>query len=215
MKIRWLGLASFLVTSESGIRILTDPYETGGDLGYGEIKESADIVTVSHEHFDHNNVAAVQGNPRILRGAGEVDIEGIRFRGIASLHDNMGGRERGKNTIFCFGVDGVKVCHLGDLGHQLSDQQVGEIGSVDVLRVPVGCVFTIDAKVATELCGLLRPKIAIPMHFMDGKCRFPVAGVDEFLRGKENVDRFDISEIELRAEELPAGTQIFVLKSAL
>jgi len=215
MKIKWLGLASFLITSDSGTRIVTDPYETGGDLSYGEIRESADIVTVSHEHFDHNNVAAVQGNPQILRKVGKADIEGIRFRGIASFHDNVGGKERGKNTMSCFEVDGVKVCHLGDLGHQLSDEQVGEIGSVDVLLVPVGGVFTIDAKVATELCDLLKPKVIIPMHYRDGKCNFPIAGVDEFLKDKDNVNRLDTSEIELRSEELPAGTQIVVLKSAL
>ena len=215
MKIKWLGLASFLITSDSGTRILTDPYETGGDLSYGEIRESADIVTVSHEHFDHNNVAAVQGNPQILRKMGEAEVKGIRFKGVGSLHDDVGGKERGKNTIFWFDVDGVKVCHLGDLGHQLSDEQVSEIGSVDVLLVPVGGIFTIDANVATRLCDRLKPKMIIPMHFRDGKCRFPIAGVDEFLRGKENVSRLDTSEIELRSEELPSVTQIVVPRSAL
>ena len=215
MKIKWLGLASFLITSDSRTRIITDPYETGGDLSYGEIRESADIVTVSHEHFDHNNVAAVQGNPQILRKVGEAEVKGIRFRGVGSLHDDAGGKERGKNTIFWFDVDGVKICHLGDLGHQLSDEQVSEIGSVDVLLVPVGGIFTIDANVATRLCDRLKPKMIIPMHFRDGKCRFPIAGVDEFLRGKENVSRLDTSEIELRGEELPSVTQIVVPKSAL
>ena len=215
MKIKWLGLASFLITSDSGTGIITDPYETSSDLSYGEIKESADIVTVSHEHFDHNNVTAVQGNPQILRKVGKADIERIRFRGIASFHDDVGGKERGKNTMFCFEVDGVKVCHLGDLGHQLSDEQVSEIGSVDVLLVPVGGIFTIDANVATKLCDRLKPKVIIPMHYRDGKCNFPIAGVDEFLRDKENVNRLDTSEIEPWSEELPAGTQIVVLKSAL
>ena len=215
MKIKWMGLASFLITSDSRTRIITDPYETGGDLSYGEIRESADIVTVSHEHFDHNNVAAVQGNPQILRKVGEAEVKGIRFKGVGSLHDDVGGKERGKNTIFWFDVDGVKVCHLGDLGHQLSDEQVSEIGSVDVLLVPVGGIFTIDANVATRLCNRLKPKMIIPMHFRDGKCRFPIAGVDEFLRGKENVSRLDTSEIELRGEELPSVTQIVVPKSAL
>ena len=215
MKIKWLGLASFLITSDSGTRIITDPYETGGDLSYREIRESADIVTVSHDHFDHNNVAAIRGNPQIFRKVGKADIEGIRFRGIASFHDNVGGKERGKNTISRFEVDGVKVCHLGDLGHQLSDEQISEIGPVDVLLVPVGGIFTIDAKIATKLCDRLKPKIIIPMHFMDGKCHFPIAGVDEFLRGKENLNRLDTSEIEIRSEELPSVTRIVVLKSAL
>lgn len=161
MKIKWLGLASFLITSDKGIKIITDPYETKGDLSYREIEESADIVTVSHDHFDHNNVAAIRDNPKIFRKIGKSDIEGIKFRGITCFHDNFEGKERGKNIISCFEVDGVKLCHLGDLGHQLSDEQISEIGPVDVLLVPVGGVFTIDAKVATELCYQLRPKIVI------------------------------------------------------
>jgi L-ascorbate metabolism protein UlaG (beta-lactamase superfamily) len=215
MKIKWLGLASFLITSDNGTRIITDPYETRGDLSYREISESADIVTVSHDHFDHNNVAAIRDNPKIFRKIGEADIKGIRFRGIASFHDNVGGKERGRNMISCFEVDGVKLCHLGDLGHQLTDEQVSEIGQVDVLLVPVGGVFTIDAQVATKLCDRLKPKITIPMHFMDGKCKFPIAGVDDFLRGKQNLNRLDTSEIKVRSEELPSVTQILVLRSAL
>ncbi|MFC1938839.1 MBL fold metallo-hydrolase [Chloroflexota bacterium] len=215
MKIKWLGLASFLISSDDGTRIITDPYETGADLSYREITERANIVTVSHDHFDHNNVSAVRDNPQIFRKIGKSDIKGIRFRGIASFHDGFGGKERGKNMISCFEVDGVKFCHLGDLGHQLSDEQISEIGPVDVLFLPVGGVYTIDAQIATELCDRLKPKIVIPMHFMDGKCRFPIAGVDEFLRGKQNLDHLDTSEIEIRSEELPSITQILVLKSAL
>ncbi len=115
MKIKWLGHASFLITSDSGIKIITDPYETGGGLSYGEIKESADIVTVSHDHFDHNNVAAVPGNPQVVKGTAEV--KGIEFKGISTYHDEAKGGQRGKNTILCFEVDGIRVCHLGDLGH--------------------------------------------------------------------------------------------------
>ena len=183
MRIKWLGLASFLITSDNGTKIITDPYETGGELSYGEIKESADIVTVSHEHFDHNNVSTVQGNPRALREPGQFNVKQISFRGVASLHDDVGGKARGKNNIFCFEIDGLRVCHLGDLGHQLSNDQVSEIGPVDVLLVPVGGVYTIDAKVATELCKLLKPKDIVPMHYRDGKCNLPIAGVDEFLKG--------------------------------
>ena len=115
MKIKWLGHASFLIISDSGLKIITDPYVTGGDLSYGQIKESADIVTVSHDHTDHNNVAAVQGSPRVVRGAAEV--KGIKFNGIPTYHDDTGGGKRGKNTIICFEIDGMRVCHLGDLGH--------------------------------------------------------------------------------------------------
>ena len=215
MKVKWLGHASFMITSDTGTKIITDPYTPGGfGLDYGEIKESADIVTVSHEHGDHNNVAAVGGNPEIAKETAE--IKGIKFNGITTYHDEAGGSQRGNNVIFCFEVDGVKICHLGDLGHQLSEQQVAEIGKVDILLVPVGGNFTIDAKVATEVCDKLAPKVIIPMHYQNERCSsFPVAGVDEFLQGKTGVSRPDTSEAEFKQGELPAATQIMVLKPAL
>ena len=213
MKIKWLGHASFMITSETGIKIITDPYASGESLRYGEIKESADIVTVSHEHGDHNNVAAVKGNPEVVRGTAKV--KEVEVKGIPTYHDNVGGNQRGKNTIFCFEVDGIRVCHLGDLGHQLSDKQVAEIGRVDILLVPVGGFYTIDANVATVVCNQLTPKVIIPMHYATDKCRFPIASVDEFLRGQGNIGRPDASEVEFKKGELPAGTQIIVLKSAL
>ena len=213
MKIKWLGHASFMITSETGIKIITDPYASGESLRYGEIKESADIVTVSHEHGDHNNVAAVKGNPEVVRGTAKV--KEVEVKGIPTYHDNVGGNQRGKNTIFCFEMDGIRVCHLGDLGHQLSDKQVAEIGRVDILLVPVGGFYTIDANVATVVCNQLTPKVIIPMHYATDKCRFPIASVDEFLRGQGNIGRPDASEVEFKKGELPAGTQIIVLKSAL
>jgi len=215
MRIKWLGLASFLITTDNGIRIVTDPYQTGGELAYGEIRESADIVTVSHDHFDHNNVSVIQGNPRVLKKPGQFEVKGIGFQGIASLHDDVGGRARGKNTIFCFDVDGMRVCHFGDLGHELRDEHISGIGSVDIILLPVGGVYTIDAKIATMICEQIKPKMVIPMHYRDGKCNFPVATVDDFLKDKENVRRLDTSHIEIQKEELPGTTEIVVLKSAL
>jgi len=213
MRIKWLGHASFLITSDSGIKIITDPYQPDERLKYGEINESADIVTVSHEHGDHNYVSAVRGNPEAIRGTAKV--KGIELKGIPAYHDNTGGSQRGKNTIFCFAVDGVRVCHLGDLGHPLSDKQIAELGSVDILIIPVGGSYTIDAKVAGQVCDKLKPKVIIPMHFRNDKCIFPIAGVDEFLQGKEGVSRLDISEVEFKQGELPATTKIVVLKPAL
>jgi len=213
MKIKWLGHASFVITSDTGTKIITDPYEVGGGLSYGQIKESADIVTVSHDHADHNNVAAVQGSPKVVRGA--VEVEGIKFNGIPTYHDDAGGGKRGKNTIICFEVDGIRVCHLGDLGHQLSDSQLAELGKVDVLLTPVGGFYTIDAKVATQLGDRLKPKVIIPMHYKTDKCDYPIAGVEEFLRGKKEVSRLDASQVEFKAGELPPSTQVVVLKPAL
>ncbi len=215
MKIKWLGHSSFMITSDTGLKIITDPYVTGGSLSYGKIKEQADIVTVSHEHGDHNNVAAVQGNPKVVKGAGIAPIKGIEFKGIPTYHDDAGGKLRGNNTIFCFEVDGVRICHLGDLGHQLSAQQIDELGRIDILLIPVGGFFTIDAKVASQVCSKLIPKVIIPMHYKTDKCAFPIAGVDEFLRGKEGASRPDASEVEFKQGELPTTTQIIVLKSAL
>ena len=213
MKIKWLGHASFLITSETGTKIITDPYVVDERLTYGEIKESADVVTVSHEHTDHSNVAAVRGNPEVVKGTAEV--RGIEFRAISTYHDNSGGSQRGKNAIFCFGVDGIRVCHLGDLGHPLNDRQVADIGKVDILLLPVGGLYTIDAEVATRVCDRLKPRVVIPMHFRNDKCRFPIAGVDEFLKGKKNVSRLDASEAEFKSGELPATTKIVVLRPAL
>jgi L-ascorbate metabolism protein UlaG (beta-lactamase superfamily) len=215
MKIKYLGHSSFVITSDTGIKIITDPYVTGGAISYGKIEESADIVIVSHDHSDHNNVAAVRGNPKPVRGAVTTEIKGIEFKGIPSYHDDAGGRQRGKNTIFCFEVDGIKVCHLGDLGHQLSAQQVTELGKVDILLIPVGGCVTIDAKVAGQLGDKLIPRVIIPMHYKTDKFGLPIAGVDEFLRGKKEVSRLDASEVEFKRGELPAHTQIIVLKSAL
>ncbi|GAH10696.1 unnamed protein product [marine sediment metagenome] len=213
MKIKWLGHASFMITSDSGMKIITDPYVTGGGLTYGEIKESADIITVSHEHGDHSNVSAVRGSPEVVRGTAKV--KGIEFKGIPTYHDDAEGKVRGNNTILCFEVDGIRVCHLGDLGHPLSDKQTAELGSVDILLIPVGGFYTIDAKVAGQLCDRLKPKVIIPMHFKNNKCTFPIAGVDEFLQGKEGVSRLDAGEVEFKQRELPTTTKIIVLKSAL
>lgn len=213
MKIKWLGHAAFLITSDTGTKIITDPYARRDDLSYGPIKESADIVTVSHDHSDHNNAASVQGNPRVIRGTAEV--KGIKFKGIPTHHDESGGNRRGNNTIFCFEVDGVKVCHLGDLGHELSDRQVAESGRVDVLLLPVGGYYTIDARVASKISDQLKPKVIIPMHFKTSKCAFPISGVDEFIKGKKDVSRPDASEVELKPEELTANPRIIVLEPAL
>ncbi|MFC1904148.1 MBL fold metallo-hydrolase [Chloroflexota bacterium] len=216
MKIKWLGHASFLITSDAGTRIITDPYTPNERLAYDEIKESAEIVTVSHEHGDHNNVAAVGGNPEVVRGPVAVEVKGIKFKGTPTHHDEAGGSKRGDNTIFCFEVDGIRACHLGDLGHQLGDKEAAELGKVDILFIPVGGNFTIDAKVATGVCNQLQPKVIIPMHYQNERCSgFPVAGVDEFLQGKEDLNRLDVSEVEFKPGELPATTHIIVLKPAL
>jgi len=215
MKIRWLGHSSFLITSDMGTRIITDPYTTGGNLHYGEIKESADVVTVSHEHFDHNNVGTVTGKPRVYKGPAAVEIKGIRFSGLPTYHDDNKGAQRGTNMVICMDVDGVRVCHMGDQGHRLTPQEVEKIGKVDVLLIPVGGFFTIDAATATSISNSINPKVIIPMHFKNQGCSFPVTPVDDFLKDKKNVTRSNKSEIEFKAGKVPPETQIIVLQPAL
>jgi len=202
-----------MITSDGGTKIITDPYKIERGLRWSSIEESADIVTVSHEHFDHNNISAVQGNPKVVRET--VQVKGIKFRAIPTYHDNAKGSQMGNNTIFCFAVDGVNVCHAGDLGHMLSDGEVAEIGKVDVLFVPIGGTYTIDAKTATKIYGEIEPSVVIPMHFSCEKLISDViASIDGFIQGKKNVIRLDSTEIEFKSGDLPVSTEIILLKSA-
>ncbi|MDD5190082.1 MAG: MBL fold metallo-hydrolase [Dehalococcoidales bacterium] len=215
MKIKWLGHSSFLITAEKGTKIITDPYTTGGNLHYKEIKETADIVTVSHEHFDHNNIATVTGKPQVFKGPAATEIKGIKFYGVSTYHDENTGKERGTNMITCMDIDGIKVCHLGDLGHTLTPQEVEKIGKVDVLFIPVGGFYTIDAATATLVSSGLKPKVIIPMHYKNEGCSFPVAPVDDFLKDNKNIVKPNSAEIELKAGKLPAATQVIVLNHAM
>jgi len=215
MIIKWLGHSCFLITSNEGLRIITDPYDTAGGISYSPINQAASIVVVSHDHFDHNNVSAVQGNPEIVKGSGIKTTQEIQFKGITTYHDTAQGKQRGPNTVFCFSLNNLNLCHLGDLGHVLGQQQVEQIGTVDILFIPVGGYFTINAAEASQVCDQLRPKVVIPMHFKTSRCSLPIAGVEDFLKGKKHVRKLDSSEIEFKAKELPADTEIVVLKHAL
>jgi len=219
MKIKWLGHSAFLITAEDGTRVLMDPYESGaygGGIGYGPIQESADIVTVSHDqHEDHNYVKASAGNPVVVNTAGKEQVKGFHITRVPTFHDNSQGKERGKNLVICLEKDGMRICHLGDLGHVLSPAQVKEIGAVDIVLIPVGGTFTIDPKEATEVVTLLKPKVVIPMHYKTPKCGFPLAGVDEFTEGKERVRHQGSSENVLKKDTLPDTTEIVVLDHAL
>ena len=217
MKVDWLGHASMLLTSSGGLKVLTDPYTSGTfGVNYGPVEESADVVTVSHDHADHNNVSSVKGNPEVVNKLGSHSVKGIEFRGVASHHDDSSGSQRGSNIIFCFTLDGIRVCHLGDLGHALSREAQKEIGQVDVLFIPVGGNFTVDGKLAGDISRKLNPKIVIPMHYQNERCpEFPVAGVDEFAKLMEQVKRENASQVELQKESLPSSMEVLVLKPAL
>jgi L-ascorbate metabolism protein UlaG (beta-lactamase superfamily) len=214
MIIRWLGHAAFLIISQDKTRIVTDPYQTGSGLSYKPVNESADIVTKSHDHGDHNNTQAIKGGPVVLDKLGTQTIKGISVKSVQAYHDAATGAQRGSDLIFCFKVDEVNICHLGDLGHQLTPQQLAEIGTVDILLIPVGGFFTIDATEATAVTQSLHPKVIIPMHYKNAKVDFPIKGVDEFLEGKKNVRRVNSSEFEVNRGNLPLETEIVVLQPA-
>jgi L-ascorbate metabolism protein UlaG (beta-lactamase superfamily) len=215
MNVKWLGHASFLITSAGGVRIVTDPYTTGKGIEYGEIRERADVVLVSHGHGDHSNTAAVGGNPVVVDRAGTNTAKGIEFKGVSCYHDADEGAKRGSNTVFLFTVDGLKVAFLGDLGHPFSVEEAAEIGVVDVLLTPVGGFYTIDAADADRVCEALKPKVVIPMHYKTEKCGYPIAGVEDFLKNKQRVRRLGTSEVDILPDTLPAETEVVVLHHAL
>lgn len=218
MKIKWYGHAAFLITSEKGIKIITDPYESGAygnAIGYGKINDQADISLTSHDHLDHNDTKSLPGSPHLIKEAGTKNFKGISFKGILTYHDTSKGSERGKNIIFCFSVDGIDICHLGDLGHTLSEKEVKEIGNVDLLLIPVGGYFTIDHKEAQKVSDQLKPKILIPMHYKTDKCNLPISPLDDFLKGKSNVKLAKTSEVTINKKELPEEMEILVLEHAL
>jgi L-ascorbate metabolism protein UlaG (beta-lactamase superfamily) len=213
MKIKWLGHSCFLITSQAGLRVLTDPYHSDDGLKYGQLNEAADVVLVSHDHFDHNNVGAVSGSPLVVREAGKRKAKGISIVGWPAWHDTSGGRKRGQVTMFVFDMEGLRLCHLGDLGQDLDPLQAGNLGKVDILFAPVGGFFTIDGAAVDRLCLMLNPKVLIPMHYKTPKVDFPIAGVENYLRGKSNVSVIDRAEIELIPENMPTSTRIIVLQS--
>jgi L-ascorbate metabolism protein UlaG (beta-lactamase superfamily) len=221
MKIKWLGHSAFLITAQDGTRIITDPYKPGsfnGALAYKPIKEPADIVTISHEHDDHNYVIQIGGKPQVMRNVGTETIKNIKIEGVTTYHDTSRGRERGLNTVYVMDIDGLRVCHLGDLGHVPSAEETKQIGPIDILLLPVGGIFTVDAKAATDVMKVLKPKLVIPMHYKTADCGFPIAPVDDFLSapsGKSGVKRLEVTEIEVDQSNLPEQREIWVLKYEL
>lgn len=215
MVIKYLAQACFLVTGESGLRVMIDPYEAGGFGGripFARIADPADVVLVTHEHADHNHVAGVPGSPVALRGTAAVS--GVTFTVTSAFHDDQGGAQRGESRIFSFTLEGVSVCHLGDLGEPLTPRQVAQVGRVDVLLVPVGGFYTIDAAGAWEVVEQLGPRVVIPMHYRGRIGGANLAPVDGFLAGQPNVRCIGAPQVAVSAETLPAERTIYVLEMA-
>jgi L-ascorbate metabolism protein UlaG (beta-lactamase superfamily) len=210
--IKWLGHSSFLISLDDSVKIVTDPFDS--NIGYPSPDETADICMVSHDHFDHNCVSVIKGSPEVVKGTGEKEAKGLKFKGVASFHDEKGGSERGENTIWAFELGGIKFAHTGDLGIDLTDFQRKEIGKVDVLFVPTGGFYTIDAATATRVVSSLNPRVVIPMHYKTpflGE-NFPLSGVDVFLKGKENVVKVGKNSVSFTKESLPEKTTVYVLE---
>ncbi|MBN2328218.1 MAG: MBL fold metallo-hydrolase [Candidatus Omnitrophica bacterium] len=212
MIIKFLGHSCFFIQSDDGTSILTDPYKSGaygGALTYEPIAESADIVTLSHEHEDHAELNSLPNQPLIIRA--DCRALGLVFDVVDTFHDNVGGKERGANRVILFSIDDIRIAHLGDLGHILTPEQVEKMGEVDVLLIPIGGRFTIDPDQASQVVKQIHPKIAIPMHFKTDKCGFPIERVDTFLQGKSNVKRSPTSEVVLRKEDLSQDPSILYI----
>jgi L-ascorbate metabolism protein UlaG (beta-lactamase superfamily) len=205
MKIKWYGHAAFGITTDSGVRVITDPYIPGcfdGAVKYKPITDEFDVALQSHGHDDHAGADKVPGKPTVVEGPGTHNVKGIEFKGIKTYHDPSGGAERGENTVFTFEADGVRVCFCGDLGHTLTPEQTAEVGKVDVVLVPVGGHFTIDDKEAWSVVDALDASVVVPMHYKTEHVDFPIAPVDAFIEGKDNVERPGSVEFEINGADL-------------
>ena len=203
MELKWLGHACFQLKSAEGVSLVTDPFNDR--VGYPVPRVHADIVTESHQHGDHNYADELTGEPRIIASGGVVEINGVLIRGVDTFHDNEGGAKRGGNIVFVLQMDGIVFCHLGDLGHELSEEQAREIGPVDVLMIPVGGFYTIDAEIAARVCDRLKPALTIPMHYRNEQCQFPIDGVEPFIELAGGTNASTESSLILTREGLDAG----------
>lgn len=208
MKIVWHGHSCFEI--RDGITVVTDPHD-GKSIGIKPPVVKADVVLVSHDHFDHNCIRIVKGDPQIVTDCEETAIGELRIRGVPTFHDKENGSKRGKNTIFCFEMDGIKFCHCGDLGHLLTEKQAEAIGRVDVLFIPVGGVFTIDSHDAKCVIETIKPSVVIPMHYHVGGLSISVDSIDSFLDGLPEEDVLGVgNEIDFNKEDMSSKTEYWV-----
>lgn len=180
MKLKWLGHSCFEITLDNGKVFVTDPYDE--TVGYPPLKVKADVVLSSHDHFDHNYFAAIDGPHEVINQPGTYERFGAKLTGVHSYHDPSKGAERGENVIFTLEADGVRLTHLGDLGHMPeTEAQKDAIRGADVVLIPIGGTFTITTPQAVELLETYRPTAAIAMHYKNRYCGFPVTDASEFV----------------------------------
>ncbi|VBB07625.1 metallo-beta-lactamase [Lucifera butyrica] len=191
------------------MRIVMDPFNE--KVGYKVPSPEADIVTTSHDHYDHNYIETVRGRFTRINTSGVHNSHGVSIQGVPVYHDEAGGTKRGNNIIFTFRVDGLIVCHCGDLGHALSAAQVEAVGPVDVLLVPVGGFYTIDYQTAAKTVEALKPAVTIPMHFKTAAIDMPIAEVDPFLAAMGGGTRLGRQEVELNKQNIGEYSGVLVL----
>lgn len=205
-----MGQAAFKIKGKSATLII-DPFNPSF-TGLKIPKDlSADLVLVSHQHDDHNYIAAVEGQPLVIAGPGEYEAKGVGVLGMGTYHDDSNGSQRGKNTVYKILLDGVSLVHLGDLGHTLSNDQVDQIGRCDVLMIPVGSVYTIGSQVAASVVAQLEPKIVIPMHYKLPDLKFELLGVEGFLKEMRAEGVIPVPKLSITKEKLPEETQVVLL----
>ena len=207
-QIIWHGHACFEITDD--LTIVTDPHD-GKSIGIETPMVKGDIILVSHDHYDHNSVRTVEKKDSVVvRDAGKKNVKGVEIEGIESFHDEVKGAKRGKNIIFKFKVDDITFCHLGDLGHIPDKEILDKIGEVDILFIPVGGVYTLDADSAWETANLIKSRIIVPMHYKIQGLSLPISDVDPFLaKNKFKVIHVG-NQIDIEKEDLPSEREIWV-----
>lgn len=184
MQITWHGHSAFRLQGKAAsdiVSVVTDPYKNEA-TGLKMPRLEADIVTISHNHDDHNNLDAIKGEPFIIRSAGEYEAKGVYVDGISSYHDIDKGAKRGENIIYRFEIEDISITHLGDLGTELDDKQLERLEGTDILLIPVGGVYTIDAQKAVSVINQIEPRIVIPMHYKLPGLKFELDAIDKFLK---------------------------------
>ena len=198
INIKWFGHSMWKIWNED-VSIVTDPFT---NIGYRmPVNEQADIVLSSHDHFDHNNFSLIKGNPDIINSAGKFTIKGVEIETFPVWHDESSGRERGQNLLMKFTVSGKVFLHCGDLGHVLSDDVIEKLGKIDVIFIPIGGHYTIDARTAKKIADKIKPKIVFPMHYKTPVLDFPIAKKEEYLQLIDNINKINENEIALKESD--------------
>jgi len=213
MVITWYGQSCFKIQSGE-IVVFTDPFDKS--IGLTPPRGQADIVTVSHNHPDHNNRESLSGSPLLIEGPGEYEAKGVNVKGVFAYHDDKEGRERGIVTIYVIEIEGIKICHLGDLGQKkLTDEQLEQIDEADILMIPVGGTATLDGEQAVEVINQIEPRIVIPMHYkIPGlTLGFKPEGVEEFLKEMGVGKKEAVEKLTLKKKDLPPeDMEVVVMK---